>query len=730
MREIEFQEVGMENYGPYIDPLILEFVNDTLTLVTGPNGVGKTMALDAILFTLYGITSRGMRGDDVVNNVVGRNCKTWVKFRSDETQYTVTRYHKYTKLGNTVILNVGGVDTKKGHKEVTPEIERILSPRKTFTNTLMFGQKVKDFFTDLTDSDKKEIFRQILNLIKYVKYHTEVSNKLKKIIMDYAEVAKGELVKDEVLKSTQTQIKILENQQREFEIEKEKKLKEIEAKISKNLMLKLSWDDKLKKQLLIEVPDTYDIAKAISDVEAQLNQLSETQDSQCQGLSHQRELKINDLRNHEQFEVTKLSKASQEDKDKLQTKETALKDQLTEFLSFNQEQRHELENLTIKLHTDSLHYTAEADKLYENVIEADIATCPTCDTDLTEDKIKEISKKIKGYHDAVKAANQESEKIEENMKTLRHHMAENSELINEQRDKLKSKIELVNANYTKNALELHIRLTEAIDKVDKSFRGAMDSLHLGFKDDRKHLELKLQVLNEQKETIDQNNKIVDEIQDALKNLKTERDKLGMQYDLESDTEYNEAQLIAHKREEVALQSQILVLLDQRERLIRKKDIYEFWKQAYSPSGIPSMLIDEAIPFMNKKISEYLDKLTNGRYVVSFDTLAATKAGEFRDKISVNVLDTFTRANSRVQLSGGQTRIIDIATILTLGDLQSNIQNMKVNILVFDEIFDSLDDENIMQVSKVLNKLKIGKSIYLISHRHEDQLEADEVLAMQ
>jgi exonuclease SbcC len=165
-------------------------------------------------------------------------------------------------------------------------------------------------------------------------------------------------------------------------------------------------------------------------------------------------------------------------------------------------------------------------------------------------------------------------------------------------------------------------------------------------------------------------------------------------------------------------------------LIKQKDKYEFWKEAYSPSGIPSMLIDEAIPFMNKKIAEYLDKLTNGRYVVSFDTLAATKAGEFRDKISVNVLDTFTRANSRVQLSGGQTRIIDIATILTLGDLQSNIQNMKINILVFDEIFDSLDDENIMQVSKVLNKLKIGKSIYLISHRHEDQLEADEVLAMQ
>jgi DNA repair exonuclease SbcCD ATPase subunit len=83
----------------------------------------------------------------------------------------------------------------------------------------------------------------------------------------------------------------------------------------------------------------------------------------------------------------------------------------------------------------------------------------------------------------------------------------------------------------------------------------------------------------------------------------------------------------------------------------------------------------------------------------------------------------------VQLSGGQTRLIDIATILTLGDLQASIQDVSINILLFDEIFDSLDEENIGYVSKVLSKLKFGKAIYLISHRHEGQLEADETLAL-
>jgi len=331
MRNIQFQEVGMENYGPYIDPLVLEFINDTLTLVTGPNGVGKTMALDAILFTLYGITSRGMRGDDVVNNTVGRNCKTWVKFMIDSTQYIVTRYHKYTKLGNTVILNVGGVDTKKGHKEVLPEIERILTRRKTFTNTLMFGQKVKDFFTDLTDSDKKEIFRQILNLLKYVVYHSEASNKLKKTIEVLSELHIDDEVKNNLLRDAHAQIKILIKQKNEFENEQEKKIKEIETSISKNLELITLWDSKLNEELILKSENSNDVIKRIAEIEADLNQLTDKQESQCQNLSHQKELKIHDFRNKAQLEINKITIETNKVKEDLQKQETALRDQLQEF---------------------------------------------------------------------------------------------------------------------------------------------------------------------------------------------------------------------------------------------------------------------------------------------------------------------------------------------------------------------------------------------------------------
>ncbi len=183
------------------------------------------------------------------------------------------------------------------------------------------------------------------------------------------------------------------------------------------------------------------------------------------------------------------------------------------------------------------------------------------------------------------------------------------------------------------------------------------------------------------------------------------------------------------QKEYVLSQKNVILTQDIQVMERQKAILEFWKQAYSSTGIPSMLIDDAIPFMNERVAYYLEKISNGRYIVSFDTLSETKSGEFRDKISVNVLDTKTRADRRVQFSGGQTRVVDIAIILTLGDLQAKIQDIKFNILLFDEIFDSLDDENIGYVSKVLRVLANKKTIFIISHRHVDQLEADEVFQL-
>jgi DNA repair exonuclease SbcCD ATPase subunit len=191
--------------------------------------------------------------------------------------------------------------------------------------------------------------------------------------------------------------------------------------------------------------------------------------------------------------------------------------------------------------------------------------------------------------------------------------------------------------------------------------------------------------------------------------------------------FNDEILVLHITKLKNLKDEIKNVKSIRIDIAKDLEILEFWKIGYSQNGIPAMLIDESIPFLNNRVAYYLDKITSGRYTVSFDTMSTTKSGEFRDKISVNVLDNKTQANSRVQLSGGQTRMIDIATILTLNDLQSDAQDVSINILLFDEIFDSLDDSNIGYVSNVIRSLTKDRFVSIISHRHIDQIEADESL---
>ena len=193
-------------------------------------------------------------------------------------------------------------------------------------------------------------------------------------------------------------------------------------------------------------------------------------------------------------------------------------------------------------------------------------------------------------------------------------------------------------------------------------------------------------------------------------------------------EFNDNILVSCNEEKKRLVDEMKQLFNEQTEIKTYIEVLNFWKNGFSTTGLPSLLIDESYPFLNETVSNYLEMI-GGRYVVSFDGLSTTKTGEYRDKINVNVLDTQTKANKHKQLSGGQTRIIDIAILLSLCDLQNNVQNMKTNILLLDEIFDSLDDQNISYVSALLRTLVKGKSINVISHRHIDSIEADEVIKL-
>lgn len=68
------------------------------------NGAGKSLLLELFVWVLWGKTIRGLLADDVVNDVVLRNCFGEVVFRAGGHTYTVRRYrcHDVTKGDKTV----------------------------------------------------------------------------------------------------------------------------------------------------------------------------------------------------------------------------------------------------------------------------------------------------------------------------------------------------------------------------------------------------------------------------------------------------------------------------------------------------------------------------------------------------------------------------------------------------------------------------------------------------
>lgn len=724
MREVIFEEVGMENFGPYIDPMILKFNTGTLVVLEGRNGIGKTMSIDAVPFTLFGITTKKLKGDEAVNNSVGKNCKTWVKFKIDKDQYLCTRYQKYKSIGNTVILAKNGVDIKKGSKEVITEVEKLLCPQKAFMNTLMFGQKVKDFFTDLVDSDKKEIFRKIINLEIYIDYYKKADEKIKEITKIINEINNGNSVNQGILSNIIEQIKILNDAKNQYYIERESQIKQLKESLSNNERLLEQWKLELQK---IDISNEDSILKELSDIQNQLLNLTNKYDNLKRELQNKKQIKQGELKEKESNVRAEIKDKYLNEKNNIKEKQNKIQ---TEISNTKQEIQNNINELKLKVQERESVIRQIIERISEikkNVLDSQRSSCPTCEQEVNDEIKDKLIEKIKIYEQKIDSIKNDIININDQQKPINNELNEKINKLTEEFKQLNIELNNTTEKEKIELEELKNKLTDALNQVEELSKKQLAEIILQESSDNKYLVEKESQLLKEKENIDNSKKEQKNIENTINKINQiiviTNDKITS---LEN-TEYDESQIIAYNSKIHQLNVEIQNSNLKLEQIQKRKEILEFWKHGFSSTGIPSMLIDEAIPFMNETITKYLDLITNGRYLVSFDTLSETKAGEFRDKISVNVLDTHTKANQRTQLSGGQTRIIDIATILTLGDLQSNINNVKFNILIFDEIFDSLDDENIGYVSKVLNKLKKEKAIYIISHQHQDQLEADEIL---
>lgn len=175
---IKYKNVEANNFLSY-DHFNLNLDNQGLILIEGinnsdnsfkSNGSGKTSALSAITYALYGITLNNTKGNDVVNRQSNKNC--WVKltFESGKDIFVIERYRKDKDNKNKVKLFANSEEITESSNAKTDEtIGKLIGVDfDTYVNAVVYSNNFSEkSFMQASDKGKKEILETLANTTIY-----------------------------------------------------------------------------------------------------------------------------------------------------------------------------------------------------------------------------------------------------------------------------------------------------------------------------------------------------------------------------------------------------------------------------------------------------------------------------------------------------------------------------------------------------------------------------------
>lgn len=150
--------------------LNLDFKKDLprgLIFLVGGNGAGKSTLFEAIVWCQFGRCVRnGLAVDDIVNDVVRKNCSVSLEF---ENGYTITRYRKDKSFKNRVVVSLNGKAVtqfeKPDQRNTQAAINELLGvDYDTFVRTVVLGHESTASFLSSTASQRRDVIETLLGL--------------------------------------------------------------------------------------------------------------------------------------------------------------------------------------------------------------------------------------------------------------------------------------------------------------------------------------------------------------------------------------------------------------------------------------------------------------------------------------------------------------------------------------------------------------------------------------
>ncbi|HEY2980129.1 MAG TPA: SbcC/MukB-like Walker B domain-containing protein, partial [Anaerolineales bacterium] len=155
----------------------------------------------------------------------------------------------------------------------------------------------------------------------------------------------------------------------------------------------------------------------------------------------------------------------------------------------------------------------------------------------------------------------------------------------------------------------------------------------------------------------------------------------------------------------------------QQRIARHKAL----ERAFGKDGVPALLIEQALPQIETKTNDLLDRLSNGQMSVRFVTQAEykdKKREDLKETLEIRISDA-AGVRDYEMYSGGEAFRVNFAIRLALAEILAQRKGARLQTLVIDEGFGSQDAQGRQRLIEAINMVKADfAKILVITHLEE------------
>lgn len=683
------------SYGP--QETVIDLSGNGITNISGVNGVGKSTIIEAMLFALYGKT-RQEKVADVVNRSVGKDCKVSVEFVGDDDEvYKVLRYRAHTTHKDKVYLFKGDKDISSKNASDTNEqiIDYFGMPYVAFVNSTVFSTEFYSNFFAANNTDRLNIFENILSLKEISYFYEEV----KKIIK---EIEESEI--ESKMKYTESNTKVEAAQENLDTYNKQAKEKLLQLKAEKEDAQRAIEEAKVALKELGAIDVVAEKAKLSNttlneEYEKQINEKKKLHD-ELNAFNTFPEEESELLVKYGDFDFNDNKKKEEKyksDLETIRTRESGIDKAKLQLDSSMEKIR------TLKSQKES--FEKDLEKQKKDLEKVKDAICPYCgnkmDAEETAKKREIIDKKIKELEGDI-------EDFEKQLKEEKVNLTEFKDTY----DTLLADVNLIRENLDKNFVansdlikEKYLNALKHKTEFDKTYEENCKK--------QKELLIEIDELKEKKSKLEISkytesylNSIEEEIkkqEDIIAKSNTTIASVNAAVKSTYDKDYVEK----IKSDIESLKEKAVFAKEQLEVIEDDKKHYEYLKECCSnkSNGFKKFFIGEMIPVFNEKINQYLPFFFNNKKIeVSFD------------KDLVETIKCDGQKITYASLSCGQKTRMEIAAAFALFGLSRVFFSNQSGLLIVDELLDrGLDEFGIKASLSILEGFAQDSKVYVISH---------------